>query len=137
MNKRNSIIGAAFISLFLMGLAACNPDENENADQREKFIGTWNCTETSSQNPNPITFSVTITKDELTENEIMLANFYHLGEDQKSRLVVNYSQLSMPQQTVCNLNVSGTGAYTQDKVNMTYYVNDGADIDTVNALLAK
>lgn len=130
-------IGLFFSILILFSMAACNPDENEDIDQRDKFIGTWNCAETSTENSNTINFSVTISKDSLTENEIFMANFYLLGFDQKSRLIVNYSNLTFPQQVVCNKNVSGSGTYSNNKVNLTYYVNDNADIDTVNAVLSK
>ena len=137
MKKSFFKLGLFFLGLFLLTIPSCKPDNNDVVDQRDKFIGTWNCAETSSQNPNVINFSVTVAKDELTENEILLDNFYHLGVDQKSRLLVDYSNLSMPQQTICNLNVNGSGAFTNSKVNLIYYVNDGADIDTVNALLSK
>lgn len=116
-------------------VASCNPDDDKDVDQREKFLGSWTCTETSSQNPNPINFSVSISKNELTENEMYLNNFYHLGAEEKTTVVVNFSNISIPEQVVCNLNVSGSGAYNNSKVNMVYYVNDGADIDTVNAVL--
>jgi len=136
---KNSLfkLGLFLLGLFLLAMPSCKPDNNEDADQRDKFIGTWNCAETSSQNPNTINFSVSITKDDLTQNEILLDNFYHLGSDQKSRMIVDYSNVSMPQQTICNLNVNGSGAYTNSNISLVYYVNDGADIDTVNALLTK
>ncbi len=126
-----------FLLIALFAIASCKPDENKDVDQRDKFIGTWNCTETSSKNHNSITFSVVISKNELTTNEVSLANFYLLGADQKARSTVDYSNISIPQQVVCNLNVHGSGAYTQSKVNLLYYVNDNADIDTVNAILSK
>jgi len=135
--KYHTKISLIFLFSLLVLLIACDPDDDENIDQRDKYLGAWNCTETSSQNPNPITFQVSISKDELTENEIKLSNFYHLGFEEKTRIIVDFSDLSIPQQTVCNLTVTGSGAYTQNKVNLIYYVNDGADIDTVNALLAK
>lgn len=116
-------------------VAACNPDDDKDVDQREKFLGSWTCTETSSQNPNPINFSVSFSKNELTENEMSLNNFYHLGFEEKTTVIVNFSNVSIPEQVVCNLNVSGSGAYNNSKVNLVYYVNDGADIDTVNAVL--
>jgi len=135
--KSFSKFSLVFLFSLLFFITACDPDDDKDIDQRDKFLGAWNCTETSSQNPNPITFQVSISKDELTENEINLSNFYHLGFEEKTRILVNFSDLSIPQQLVCNLTVSGSGAYSQSKVNLIYYVNDGADIDTVNALLAK
>jgi len=126
-----------FLFITLFALNACKPDDNKDVDQRDKFVGTWNCTETSSKNHNSITFSVSIAKNELTTNEISLSNFYLLGFDQKARSIVDYSNLSIPQQVVCNLNIHGSGAYLQSKVNLIYYVNDNADIDTVNAILSK
>ena len=130
-------IKLSFLIIALFAIASCKPDDNKDVDQRDKFIGSWNCTETSSKNHNSITFSVAISKNELTTNEIYLSNFYLLGSDQKARSTVDYSNLSIPQQVVCNLNVHGSGAYTQSKVNLLYYVNDNADIDTVNAILSK
>ena len=136
MKSSNKFI-LLFLLVALFAIASCKPDENKDVDQRDKLIGTWSCTETSSKNHNPITFSIGITKNELTTNEISLSNFYLLGFDQKARSIVDYSNLSIPQQVVCNLNVHGSGAYAQSKINLVYYVNDNADIDTVNAVLSK
>ena len=126
-----------FLLIALFAIASCKPDDNKDVDQRDKFAGTWNCAETSSKNHNTINFSVSISKNELTTNEISLTNFYDLGADQKARLTVDYSNLSIPQQVICNLNIHGSGAFTQSKINLLYYVNDNADIDTVNAVLSK
>jgi len=136
---RSSIKKLLFIlvSVVVITLFSCNPDDDKDVDQRDKFIGAWTCTETSHKNPAPIDFSVHITKNELTTNEILLSNFYLLGNEEKITIRVDYSNLSIAQQTVCDMTVHGSGAYNQGKVNLVYYVNDGADIDTVNAVLSK
>lgn len=124
-------------TLISLTMATCNPDDGEDVDTRDKYVGQWNCTETATQHPVPITFSVDITKDALTTDEIYISNFYHLGFDEKAKGLVNFNSLNLPTQTVCNITFFGDGTYSQNKVNMTYYANDGADIDTVTAVFSK
>jgi len=124
------------LPLLLFTMATCNPDENE-VDPRDKFLGQWHCTETSTQNPTPITFTVDFTKDLLTTDEMYIANFYHLGFDEKAKVLVNFNNFEIPSQVVCNITFSGNGSFSQNKITMTYYANDGADIDTVNASFSR
>lgn len=128
------LLAAAYV---LLTMAQCNPDDGIDIDPRDKYIGDWSCTETSTQNPNPMTFNVNIVKEPLTENEIFVHNFYHLGFNEKALLLVNGTNLNIPVQTVCGLIFNGEGGFAQNKINLTYTVNDGADIDTVSAVLSR
>jgi len=138
MNSRYFFKLFFLLAVFIIvSFSQCIPEDDDSIDQRDKFLGNWNCTETASQNPNPITFTVNITKDELTENDIYISNFYHLGFDEKTKVLVNYNSLNVPSQVVCGMSINGSGTYSQNKINMLYYVNDGADIDTVNAVFSR
>jgi len=133
-NVSNMFLKFLLLFFVVVLITQCNPDDDELLDARDKFTGNWNCTETATQNPNPITFSINITKDELTENEVNIFNIYHLGMDEKARALVNVNNINIPSQIVCNMTIQGSGSYSQNKITILYYVNDGADIDTVNAV---
>ncbi len=127
----------AIAILVLFTLTQCVPDDNDDMDLRDRLIGDWTCTETATLNPNPMTFTVNITKDMLTTDEIYIHNFYHLGFNEKAKAVVSANSINLPSQIVCDLKIEGAGTYSQNRINMNYIVNDGADIDTVSAVFTR
>lgn len=118
----------------------CEPEEpNDPTDIIDQYTGTWISHETSTQFPDPITFSVEITKDPVSSNGVLISNFYHLGYAASDRVkaTVTRTTITIPVQTVCNMTINGTGTYSGNKINLLYYVNDGADIDEVTAVYSK
>ena len=136
---RYSLILASFVSLFL----SCNPDDNNNDpqpvdDPRDKFVGTWHCSENSHQN-GASNFIVTASLNSGNSSQIYLANFYQLGTGQKVYGVVANTNVTVPSQTVSGVTINGSGNMTDNntKISWNYYVNDGADIDTCTAVFSK
>lgn len=124
--------------LVLVGLIVhigCEPDEPDDptSDSRALWIGSWMAEETSTLYPNPITFTVKITADTSTDNKVWISNFYHLGSSPADIVsaIVTVSSITIPQQSVCDLVINGSGLMSGKTINMSYYVNDGADLDQV------
>ena len=126
-------------SLIVLTFYACNPDEEEPfVDPRDNYVGTWLAEETSILYPT-ITFLVHITLNPSNSTEILISNFYHLGnaDEDKVSAIATKSSLTIQSQSVCNLTIYGSGSLSGNTINLTYYVNDGADIDEVAAVYTK
>lgn len=134
-----------FILLFVLAsfLHSCDTDEDINeptADPRDKFVGAWNCQETSSINKKgSSSYTVNISLNPNNSSQILLENFYQLGFGIKLYAIVANNNATIPEQTTSGFAVKGSGNYntSTDKINWTYYVNDGADIDSCTAVYSK
>ena len=131
-----TLILGALISI----LYSCNPNDNNStsSDPRDNYTGNWNCSEVSHLNGSSA-FTVTISLNPNNSSQIYLANFYHLGTNQKVYGIVANTNVTIPQQTVNSIKISGSGTLTNNntKINWNYYANDGADIDTCTAVYSK
>jgi len=134
---RYAFILGAFISI----LYSCNPNDSNStsSDPRNNFVGPWTCAETTTLNGSP-TFQVTISLDPSNSSQILLANFYGLGVNNKVYGVVANTNVTIPKQSVGGFTVnSGSGNITNNntKINWTYVVNDGTDNDNCTAVYTK
>jgi len=126
---------AFFLIIGLFALSSCDPNENINPDQdvRAPYLGTWLCVELSG-----MTYSVTVTLDQANSTQILIGNFHLYGANEKAYAIATANNLALPSQTVCGNTIHGSGNLVNDnKFTLKYYVNDGADIDTVNATYTK
>jgi len=133
---RATIIVALLLSIFY----ACNPNDPNNnpqptADPRDKFVGSWSCTEISHLNGTS-TFTVPISLNATNSSQILFGNFYQIGQVYG---VVAGNNVTVPSQSVSNCNIRGTGTITNNntRINWNYNVNDGADTDTCTAVYNK
>lgn len=134
-----------FLSLFLIlaiAFVACRPDDPDDGgdlpapDARLNYQGIWKCSEIGGQS-----YNVNISLDTTTESQIKLYNFHHQGFDEKVNAVVAGTSLSIFPQTMCQgtINIEGTATMQSNKTTMSFYytVNDGIDLDTVQATYTK
>lgn len=106
-------------------------DEDPTADDRDQFLGQWETTETSTLYPQPNTFTMSIEKDD-NSAQIRLYNIYQLGAGVYAYAVVAGNSFTIPEQSVNNMVVEGYGdLVSENKIEMEYTVNDGADKDEV------
>lgn len=126
-----------FLLLFLaviLVFSACDEvidDDDPTVEDREKFLGNWETTETSTLYPQPITFQISIEED-MNSSQIRLYNIYQLGTDVYAYAVVTGSSFTIPEQTVNNMIIEGYASLDgENKINIDYSVNDGADLDDV------
>ena len=130
------ILIAALTAIFF----SCNPNDNpsDNTDARTKFEGNWTCNEHSTQNGNS-TFTMNISLNSGNSSQIYFANLYALGTDKKVYAVVAGNNATIPQQSIGSYTANGSGSiYSNNtKIDLDYYMNDGADIDTCTTVLTK
>jgi hypothetical protein len=139
MNKMKKTFRLTFILATLISiLYSCNPDDNSDqptADPRDKFVGSWLCNETSTQNGNS-SYTATISLNSGNSSQIYINNFY--GSLKVYGVVANLN-VTLPQQTVNSFTIHGSGTMGSNntKINMNYWVDTGADIDTCTAVYSK
>lgn len=138
--KRNLLYLFLFISISAL-IVSCDPTDGPDepdVDPRDKFVGSWICNETSTQNGNS-TYNVIVSLNPTNSAQILLAQFYQMSSGQKVYAIVANNNATVPEQTLTGLVIKGSGNYstTTSKINWTYYVNDGADIDTCTAVYSK
>ncbi|HOY32973.1 MAG TPA: hypothetical protein PKW80_13930 [Bacteroidales bacterium] len=133
---KNPIKYIVFILIIgLSTLYSCDPEDNINPDDdvRAPYLGTWLCTELSG-----MTYNVTVTLDQANSTQILIGNFHFYGANEKVYAIATTNNLTLPSQNICGNTVYGSGTLINDsKFTMKYYVNDMADIDTVNATYTK
>ncbi len=136
MKFRTTLIFFTLVLASLLIIPACIPDDDPiDDDPREKFLGVWTCTESTS-----VSYTVTISKDPSNSTQILMNNFHHLGVDEDVFALVAGKSLQIIQQTVCqgSMQISGDGIMeTDNRIRFQYYENDFADIDTIQAVFTK
>lgn len=136
--KLVDLIKVSIVIVFLSFVASCTKTEDDDAviDDREKFIGTWNCSETSSLNGNTTPFIVTISRHTNT-TQIIINNFYSQGENVSAIIAGN--SITTPKQLICEGTEveNGSGSYNNEKINMSYKIKIGADYDNCTAIFTK
>ena len=137
----NSFAKQLKYTLFIVAVAltACTKEEDPTpVDPRDQYIGSWVCAENSKIN-GQTTFNVNIKKNTADESQIFIENFYNYGFNKSVYITLSTNTITIPQQTFSGSNtVNGTGtASSSSKINLTYYVKDGASTDTCTSILTK
>jgi hypothetical protein len=135
MKNRFQLFG--FICLLGLVLASCTPDANEDPnpnDPRQKFLGTWLVQESGK---SKLTYQVNITENPNNSTEVLISNFYNFGI--KPYAVITSGTITLPVQSFSSqgIEVNGSGEYSTNKIQWIYYVNDGADLDTIISVYTK
>jgi len=142
--KKHFNILLIILTALAFAVSSCVPDEDDDetgpyVDPRSKFTGSWNCVENSKQFGQQ-TYNVNITLNPNNSTEILIANIYHFGFDEKAYAITSNNSATIPLQPICNNtnNIKGSGMLSgNSQINWTYYVDDGADIDTCTAVYTK
>ena len=114
-------------------LTSCKEDEiEEDIDDRDLFVGNWNVSDmVVKQN-----YIVQIKKDANNSTKIWLINFHSTDS---AFAYIQEKNVSLPNQTIASgLSARGNGTMSgTTKINWEYFVNDGSDIDTIQAIYTK
>lgn len=129
------------IAVLILLFVACEPeDTNEITDVRDRFVGEWVCEENSNINGER-SFTVDLSYDESDESNILINNFYQMGEATASVGTIsttNEETVSLQAQEVDGLYVQGGGTLVSDsRMDFTYVVDDGVELDSVQAVFIK
>lgn len=123
-------------SLFIISCQPDDPADDTPVDPREKYHGSWLCTESSS-----MSYTVNIVADSTNTTQLKLYNFHHLGFEEKVFGIVSNTTITIPSQTACLGTVTLEGTATMQSNNTTidfyYTVNDGVNLDTIQAVYTK
>ncbi|GAB4292995.1 MAG: hypothetical protein Kow0068_18150 [Marinilabiliales bacterium] len=141
--KKQLIFRGLTLSIILIFLVSCQPDENDdnlNDDVRDNLVKTWQCDENSQiySKSTMTIYTVDIQKDDSSQDDILIYNFYNLGNEYYVKASLSGSELKIIQQEISGHTVNGTGIITNNfkRIDWQYYVDDGSgiDIDTVTAV---
>ncbi len=113
----------AFFATFVLMSADCQSDSDEVTDKRDELKGDWTCTVDGTP---PDTYVVTISKEENDDKTIYLANFVNNGG--KATGTIAGFNITVAEQQVGNVTVSGTGTIKDDYQSITWTLKiDGDD----------
>ena len=126
-----------FLAVLALLVISCEKLDTESNDIRDNLVGTWSCSE--SYNSQPQNYQVIISKSTTDTTKIIISNFNLLGNDIDVFAKVNGLNLNIPNQTVDGYQISGSGsmASNHEKINLTYSVNTGSEIEHWTAVYSK
>lgn len=129
------------ISGLLLYMNSCTDDNDPGpgpvSDDRNVFVGLWSVTENSSIFGQSV-YDSEIQKNSADADNIAIDNFYQLGLEVITQAEVNGSQLAIPQQTITQKTIVGSGELVdKNTIHFDFTVDDGAAIDTVIAIYTR
>ena len=125
-----------FLFLALIGglllLQSCASDDNADPNipgsDRDKYLGNWLCTETYAGQA-PTTFTITIQKKGDVDS-VLVYNFNNIGAPFYAIWLISGNSITIPNQSIESIQVSGTGFYDNNKLTLSY-TSDGASVSAV------
>ncbi len=136
--KKSGLLFLAFSIIISFFTISCEPDEpdDNNTDAREKFHSSWLCTESSQ-----MSYTVNIVIDSSNTTQIKLYNFHHLGFEEQIFGIVAGNTVTLPSQTAClgTVTIEGTSTMQSNNTSIDFYytVNNGVNLDTIQAIYTK
>lgn len=132
MMKKTNLIILGF--LLAITIISCKKDPVEEVvDIRDKYVGTWSVSDQTLSKANYIS---KISKDAQNNRKIWIHNFHGLLDS--AFAYVDENNIELPQQMVSNQTTQGEGSMqTNQQITWSYWVNDGAQQDTISAVYQK
>lgn len=126
-----------FAALLAAFFVSCEKQDTEAEDPRDVIVGTWSCSE--SYGTNQQSYQVIISKSASDSTRILVSNFNLLGKDIDVYAKLTGLNLNIPSQSVDGFQISGSGtvASSHEKINLTYTVNTGSEIEHWTAVYIK
>lgn len=120
----------SFYLLLLSSLffTACNPEDLNNLlITRDNYIGSWSV----SDREVPVgknNYTANILADENNSSQVIIRNFHQFGSSYFVYGIVAGKNLTIPSRDVLGNTVYGDGVLSGNKLTITYFVDDGADL---------
>lgn len=128
INIKN-ILFAITMVLLALSIQSCSDEGTAEpfvpGSDRDKFVGSWKCKETyAGQAPN--TFTINIQKHG-SDDTLYVYNFNNLGSSLITIWLVSSNSVVIPNQSITQTVVSGSGFYNNGVINLTYS-SDGEQV---------
>jgi hypothetical protein len=134
MIKKIALFATSLLILFTFSCELL--EDPDSGDPRDNFTGNWTVNEVSALY-GINNYNVTIVNDPANSTQVLIRNFYHFGMEIETFAIPTISSITIPQQFTCNHTVKGNGMLSKNKIDWTYTVDDGADIDQVTAVYTR
>ena len=132
---RTKYLGISLIILSTLYFSSCKKDDNtkqDGSDDRDKFVRSWACSESSQQQGNS-NYTIIISNDVTTSNQILVKNFYNLGNTTSSVMIVDGNNVTIASQNVSGNVLHGSGHYnSSSSLTFNFTADDGITVDTVS-----
>ncbi len=138
MKSKSSIL-IVLLAFLPVLFVSCELDEDDGplADPRDKFIGTWRLNESEAKSSMAF-YNILISIDPGNTSQVLIRNFANTGNQHAAYGIVTSNRITVPAQTIALLDVSGSGVLaSNNRMNWTYSVNDGADLINYTAVAEK
>ncbi len=137
LQMKTPIILKLFIAIFAAStLVSCEKDDTtETIDSRDAFVGTWNVSDHQITKAN---YQVRIYKDGNYSEKVWLINFH--GTTDTAFAYISDKTITINPQVLNTTHLSTGGSGLMEgttKINFEYYINDGAQQDTIQATYQK
>ncbi|HLG02128.1 MAG TPA: hypothetical protein VI731_00945 [Bacteroidia bacterium] len=111
---------------------SCQPEEEPiPADPRDTYVDQWTCNENSTVAGQVNPYTVHINKSTTSSSQVLIENFYNLGFGVKATATISGNSITLATQSLATYQMHGSGSKTgSNTLSMTYYVDDGNEIDT-------
>jgi hypothetical protein len=114
-----------FLALMLLATAALTGcTEKNEPDIRDIFVATYSVTETWTENSKTMSkpaFTMSVEKATQHTDMLLLNNFANYGAGITAEATINWTNLTIPQQTLPNLKaIIGTGTLNDPTLTFTY-----------------
>ncbi|MBK5286632.1 MAG: hypothetical protein JJE25_14665 [Bacteroidia bacterium] len=134
IKKLNKFVLVA-IAGFVLFVASCKKDDSSpdnGTDARDKYVRSWTCNETSQQQGNS-TYTITISKDVTSSSQIVVKNFYALGNTANTIMIVDGNNVTISTQNVSGNILHGSGIYnSSSSLTFSFTADDGQNVDQVS-----
>ncbi|MEI6348430.1 MAG: hypothetical protein WCP69_10840 [Bacteroidota bacterium] len=136
MNNKNSFKTIIIALLVLLSVLSCKKDEPDVVvDDRDAFVGTWNVSDNQITKAN---YQVRIYKDENNSEKVWLINFH--GVIDTAFAYISTKTINISQQVIGSTQLSTAGSGLMNgttRIDLEYYISDGAQQDTITAQYSK
>lgn len=101
---------------------ACEDDLSLTKDARENLKGIWYVSEESNSFGQK-TYESEIKIDNITEDKILIYNFFELGKGLSANAYLDGNNISIPKQTIDDIEIEGKGELNKDQTAIYFDYN--------------
>jgi hypothetical protein len=124
-----------FISISLLSSCADENPLDPEAPDRDKFLGNWKVKELVGGSESNYLAIVKI--DSSNTAGIKIGNIYNLGASENLKALVAGNSVSISQQTITGITITGNGLFSGSQFILNYTANEGSGPQSVQATYSR